>query len=36
MRWIYKLLLRIRSLFRRSRVELELNEELRFHSGKTD
>ncbi len=34
MRWIYKLLLRIRSLFRRSRVEQELSEELRFHVEK--
>jgi predicted permease len=31
MRWFYKLPLRIRSLFRRSRVEEELSEELRFH-----
>jgi hypothetical protein len=31
MRWIYKLPLRIRSLFRRSRVEQELSEELGFH-----
>jgi predicted permease len=31
MRWIYKLPLRIRSLFRRSRVEQELSDELRFH-----
>jgi predicted permease len=31
MRWTYKLPLRIRSLFRRSRVERELTDELRFH-----
>jgi predicted permease len=31
MRWIYKVPLRIRSLFRRYRVEQELSEELRFH-----
>jgi len=31
MRFIYKLPLRLRSLFRRGRVELELNDELRFH-----
>ncbi len=31
MRWFYKLLLRFRSLFRKSRVEKELTEELRFH-----
>lgn len=31
MRWSYKLPLRLRSLFRRSRVEQELSEELRFH-----
>jgi putative ABC transport system permease protein len=31
MRWIYKVPLRIRSLFRRSCVEQELSEELRFH-----
>ena len=31
MRFIYKLPLRFRSLFKRDRVELELNEELRFH-----
>src|SRR5690348_2403803 len=29
--WIYKLPLRLRSLFRRSQVESELNEELRYH-----
>jgi predicted permease len=34
MRWIYKLPLRLRSLFRKSRVEKELTEELRFHLGK--
>lgn len=31
MRWVYKLPLRLRSLFRRSRVEQELAAELRFH-----
>ncbi|HEX5412949.1 MAG TPA: ABC transporter permease [Terriglobia bacterium] len=31
MRWIYKLPLRLRSLFRKQRVEDELNDELRFH-----
>jgi predicted permease len=31
MRWIYKLPLRFRSLFHRSRVENELNDEIRFH-----
>jgi predicted permease len=31
MRWIYKLPLRLRSLFRRSRVEHDLSDELRFH-----
>jgi len=31
MRWIHKLPLRLRSLFRKSRVEQELTEELRFH-----
>jgi len=30
-RWIYKLPLRLRSLFRRRRVELELDEEFQFH-----
>src|SRR5262245_51096639 len=30
-RWIYTLPLRLRSIFRRSRVESELDEELRFH-----
>jgi predicted permease len=34
MRWIYKLPLRLRSLFRRSRVEHELTDELRFHLEK--
>src|SRR5574337_1089403 len=34
MRWVYKLPLRLRSLFRRSRVEQELSEELRFHLEK--
>lgn len=31
MRWFYKLPLRLRSLFRKARVEEELTEELRFH-----
>ncbi len=31
MRWTYKLPLRLRSLFKRERVEQELNDELRFH-----
>ena len=31
MRWIYKLPLRLRSLFRKGRVEQELDEEMRFH-----
>lgn len=31
MRWFYKLPLRLRSLLRKSRVEQELTEELRFH-----
>src|SRR5271157_3796040 len=34
MRWIYKLSLRIRSLFRKGRLEMELSEELRFHVEK--
>jgi predicted permease len=34
MRWIYKLPLRLRSLFRKMRVEQDLNEELRFHLEK--
>ena len=34
MRWIYKFRLRLRSLFRKSRVEKELTEELRFHLEK--
>jgi predicted permease len=34
MRWSYKLPLRFRSLFRRSRVEQELTDELRFHLQK--
>jgi predicted permease len=33
MRWLYKLPLRFRSLFRKSRVEHELSDELRFHLG---
>jgi macrolide transport system ATP-binding/permease protein len=31
MRWVHNLRLRLRSLFRRSRVEQELNAELQFH-----
>ena len=31
MRWLYKLSLRLRSLFRKSHVEQELNDEVRFH-----
>ncbi len=31
MRWLYKFPLRLRSLFKRSRVEHELSDELRFH-----
>jgi predicted permease len=34
MRWLYKLPLRLRSLFRRGRVEQELSDELRFHLEK--
>jgi predicted permease len=34
MRWIYKLPLRVRSLFRRRRVEQELSDEVRFHLEK--
>jgi len=34
MRWFYKLPLRLRSLLRKSRVEQELSEELRFHLEK--
>ena len=34
MRWIYKLPLRVRSLFRKKRVEQELSEEMRFHLEK--
>lgn len=34
MRWLYKLPLRIRSLFKRARVEQELTDELRFHLEK--
>ena len=30
-RWNYRIRLRLRSLFRRDRVELELSDELRFH-----
>ena len=31
MRWLYTLPLRLRSIFRRSQVEKELDDELRFH-----
>src|SRR5438105_14294530 len=34
MRWLYRLPLRFRALFRKSRVEQELAEELRFHVEK--
>ena len=34
MRWLYKLPLRLRSLFKRGRVEQELSDELRFHLKK--
>ncbi|HXX22617.1 MAG TPA: ABC transporter permease, partial [Terriglobia bacterium] len=34
MRWLYKLPLRLRSLFNRGRVEQELSDELRFHLAK--
>jgi|SRR6266581_1766067 len=34
MRWFYNFPLRFRSLFRKSRVEQELTDELRFHLGK--
>jgi putative ABC transport system permease protein len=34
MRWLYKLPLRFRSLFKRGRVEQELSDELRFHLEK--
>ncbi len=34
MRWLYKFPLRLRSLFKRRRVEQELSEELRFHLEK--
>ena len=34
MRWLYKISLRLRSLFKRGRVEQELSEELRFHLEK--
>jgi putative ABC transport system permease protein len=34
MRWLYKLPLRLRSLFERGRVEQELSDELRFHLEK--
>jgi len=36
MRWFYKLPLRARSLFRKSRVEVELTDELRFPPGELD
>src|ERR1700726_1698930 len=31
MRWYYKLLLRVRSIFHKNRAELDLSEELQFH-----
>lgn len=34
MRWLYKISLRFRSLFRRNRVEQELTDEFRFHFEK--
>src|SRR5947208_2810365 len=34
-RWLYKLPLRLRSLFRRNRVERELSHEIRFHLEKS-
>ncbi len=34
MRWLYKIPLRLQSLFRKSRVEFELTDELRFHLEK--
>src|SRR5436305_438748 len=34
MRWLYKLPLRFRSVFRKQNVEKELSDELRFHLGK--
>src|SRR5947207_4101296 len=34
MRWFYKFPLRFRSLFRKSSVEKDLSDELRFHLGK--
>ena len=34
MRWLYRLPLRFRSLFRKSAVEQELSDELRFHLQK--
>ncbi|PYU97345.1 MAG: hypothetical protein DMG26_21690 [Acidobacteria bacterium] len=34
MRWLYKLPLRLRSLFRKEHVKKELSDELRFHLGK--
>jgi len=34
MRWFYKLPLRLRSLFRKNHVEMELSDELRFHLEK--
>src|SRR5215831_16238131 len=34
MRWFYKLSLRLRSLFRKGRVEKELSDKLRFHMEK--
>jgi len=34
MRWFYKIPLRLQSLFRKSRVERELSDELRYHLEK--
>ena len=34
MRWLYKLPRRLRSIFRKTRVEQELTDELRFHLEK--
>jgi hypothetical protein len=34
MRWIYKIPLRLRSLFRKSRVEQGLSDEMQFHLEK--
>ena len=35
-RWLYTLPLRLRSVFRRGRVEQELDEELRYHVERVD